>query len=246
MISRIVEKPEDFGCVKNSVKKLLELNPNFLPTPEDQLTEYVSNTSTDPMEITAWKEIFISLALAPNFDKLKNGFSVPIEGRIRSVDAQKIYEFRKNYELQYISDVETPLKLYIDKFEEKVAKGTHTRLSKEKISNFKRYLTSIEWIKIIKLMIINRTQHPLPEDEKEVQIILKKVTFIKNSYEDFFLHIFQQGYRPNFKKKNDYNDWHFNFYFNDDNDYVLITSEDNVVFEELKRKGRCVKISGLF
>lgn len=245
MVSRIVEKPEDFGWVKDSVKKLLELNPNFLPTPEDQLTEYVSNTPTDPMEIIAWKEIFISLSLAPNFDKLKNGFAVPSEGRIRSVDAQKIYEFRKNYESQYILDVETPLKLYINKFKEKVAKRTHTRLNKEKIPDFKRYINSIEWINIIKLMIINRTLRPLPEDEKEVQIVLKKVTFIKKSYEDFFLHIFQQGYRPNIKKKNDYNDWHFNFYFTDFNDYVFITSEENVVFEELKRRGRCIKISGL-
>lgn len=127
-------------------------------------------------------------------------------------------------------------------FDIKIVKGKNTRLPKDKIADLKKYLKSNSWTNQIKLMLINRTLLPLPKVKKEIENIFEKISFFKKSYEDLLIKVFEEGYIPNMKKKNDYNDWHFNVYFNDDNDFVFITSEKNVVFKELRIKNRCKDI----
>lgn len=245
MTSRLKENPSDFNKVQDAIKKLFELNPTFLPDPEQQLAEYVSNSKIDANEYKHWKEIFYTIKIAPTVAKLETGFDYISTFTKRSVNLTRLHSFRKTYEDYYVLDMETPLKSIITDFDIKIARGKNTRLPKDKIADFKKYLKSNNWTDQIKLMLINRTLLPLPNDKKEIEKVFDKISFFRKSYEDLFIKVFEDGYIPNVKKKNDYNDWHFNVYFNDDNDYVFITSEKNVVFKELRNKNRCKDIDEL-
>lgn len=245
MTSRLKEKPADFKKVQDAIKKLFLLSPSFLPDPEQQLTEYVLNSKIAENDYKHWKEIFYTIKVATSITALETGFDDHSTQTKRSVDLTKIYTIRKEYESFYVSDMETPLKTIIPDFEIKIAKNKNTRLPKDKVYDFKKYLESSNWINQLKLMLIARTLLPLPNDATEIQNIFEKIHFFKKSYEDLFIKIFEDGYIPNMKRKNDFNDWHFNVYFNNSNDYIFITSENNVVFNELKIKDRCKDIMDL-
>jgi len=244
MTSRLKTQPNGFKKVQIALKKLMSLNPQFLPDPDQQLREYVSNSKSNKNDYKHWKEIVSSIILAPNVTKLESGFCDSLSNR-RVVNIDYLINFRKEYEEYYLSSINQVLEQIITDYNVKIDKGRNTRLPKDKISNFKKYLTSSDWIDQIKIMLVNRTEVQLPNNEVEIQIIFEKIYFLKKSYEDLFLKIFEEGYIPNKKKKNDYNDWHFNVYFNDFNDYIFITSENNVVFKELRSKNRCINFEEL-
>ena len=242
MSSRLKENPSNFSKVQKAIQRLFKLKPVFLPDPEQQLTEYVSNSTTDINQYFHWEEIFYTIKVAPNLEKLKKGFDDFSTFIKRSVNITNIYSFRKNYENNYILDMERVLKSLIPNFDRKILRGKNTRLDKGKVPDFKKFLESDEWNNLIKVMLINRTLLTLPTDETKIDEIFKKIHFFKKSYEDLFIKIFEQGYIPNIKKKNDYNDWHFNVYFNENNNFIFVTSENNIVFNELKSQNRCKDI----
>ena len=242
MASRLKEKPLDFSRVQQALKKLFDLNPSFLPDPELQLTEYVLDTKLDPKDYGPWREILYTIKVAPDVTALESGFDDLTTLTRRSVNISQIHSFRKKYETYYISDIETPLKLIIPGFSARIAKGKHTRLQKGRIADFEKYLLSPNWTAQIKIMLINRTLLPLPIEQVKIDKIFERIRYFKKAYENLFLKIFQEGYIPNMKKKNDYNDWHFNVYFHNANDFIFVTSESNVLFKELLENKRCIKI----
>jgi hypothetical protein len=245
MTSRLKKKPSDFAMVKRTIGKLLKLNPIFLPDPEQQLTEYVLNTKVDENEYRHWKEIFYTISIAPSVEILETGFDDLITFTRRAVNLTHIYSFRKTYEEYYVLDMETPLKSIVENFDIKILKRKNIRLSKDRNEDFKKYLGSTNWTDQLKLMLVNRTLQPLPNSKSEMDSIFEKIYYFRKSYEDLFVKIFEEGYIPNIKKKNDYNDWHFNVYFNIGNDFYLVTSERNVVFKELTNKSRCLDLGQL-
>jgi hypothetical protein len=245
MTSRLVECPLDFIKVKSAIIRLLKLNPTFLPDPEQQLSEYILDSKLDNNDYKNWKEIFISTSLAQSVDDLKTGINDFFSNIRTSVDINKIHTFRKSYENTYVSDMQNLLQSIVEDFNIKIGKNKNTRLPKNKTEDFMKYLCSPVWINQMKLMLENRTGIPLPNDENKVEIILKKASFFIKSYERLIIKIFRDGYVPNIKKKNDYNDLHFNIYFNEDNSFVFITSENNIVFEQLRNNRRCINLQEL-
>lgn len=245
MASRLEEAPNDFSKVQKAIQKLFKLKPIFLPDPEQQLAEYISNSATDIKKYSHWEKIFYAIKIAPNLDQLKKGFNDYSTFIKMSVNITNIHSLRSNYENNYVSDMENVLKSIVPSFNKKIQKGKNTRLDKSKIPDFKKFLELGSWNNLVKVMLVNRTLLELPTNEIKLNEIFKKIYFFKKSYEDLFIKIFEQGYIPNIKKKNDYNDWHFNVYFNDSNNYIFVTSEKNTVFNELRAKNRVIDIIGL-
>jgi len=245
MGSRLKKTSSDFKKVQTSIRNLITLNPVFLPDPELQLVEYVLNLTISENEYRHWKETFYTIKVAPNVTELELGFDDLSTHTRRAVNLEHLHIFRNNYESCYVTDMEIPLKTIIENYDKKIAKRKSTRITKERIADFKKYLTSNNWTNQIKLILINRTDLPLPIDDAEIEELFKKIYFFRKAYEALFLKIFEEGYVPNAKKKNDYNDLHFNVYFHDMNDFIFITSENNIVFQELERKGRRKDITDL-
>lgn len=245
MTSRLKENPSDFKKVQKAIQKLYELKPIFLPNPEQQLGEYILDFKIDKKYFNQWNEVFYSIKIAKNLNELETGFDDLVSHTRRSVNITHIFNFRKEYEALYISDMQIPLKAIIPNFDLKVSVKKNTRLDKTKIVEFEKYLKSKNWSNLIKLMLLERTLLPLPTEQKDIDIIFGKIKYFKNAYENLLRKIFTEGLLPNLKRKNDYNDWHFMVYFNDDNDFVFITSENNALFKGLKDDSRLMSIHDL-
>jgi predicted nucleic acid-binding protein len=240
MTSRLKEKPHDFEKVQNAIKKLMALKPIFLPDPEQQLVEYVSSAKVDAGH---WKDVLESVAVAPSVTALELGF-IDDKGLERKVNTSLIYSVRKEYEEQYVGDMKRSLVSIVKGYEAKISRGKIPKLSKDDFEEFNKFLNSESWANLLKIMLVNRTQLVLPEEGK-LSIVFEKIYFFKKAYEALLLRILENGYIPSIKKKNDYNDFHFNVYFNKLNDYVFVTAESNTVFDELDKFGRLISIDKL-
>lgn len=239
--SHLKEQQKDFTTIQNGVRKLFELYPVFLPDPETLFTEYITNikTNSNHKSITDSQKIFTAIKLAPNIQQLEKGFAA--NNNCYKVDLNTIKNCRDSYENQYTDDIRNFVLTAIPNFDTKRLKGKHTRLSKTELCNFNDYLNSGNWINWIKYMLAYRGQAKFNNANTS---ILTKIDFFEKSYKKLLIHTFQQGYQPQ-NNKNDYNDLHFNVYFNNYNDYVFITSENNVIFDELKNHNRCMKLKEL-
>lgn len=236
MTSRLKTNPKDFLKVQNAVKKLFLLDPIFLPDQEQQLIEYIETNKNKGYDLKSWRDIFETIKIAPSITKLESGFNEFSTMTVRSVNVNRISLLRDEYEKNYVSDMTNHLKRIIPDYEFKITKGKSIRLPKDKVDDFKQFLNSSIWLELFKFLLISKTRLPLPSNTTD---IFEKIHFFKKSYENLLLKIVENGYIPNMKKKNDYNDCHFNVYFNNDNNFIFITSESNVVFDELKIKNRC-------
>jgi hypothetical protein len=232
LLSHLKEQPKDFTTIQNGVRNLLELKPVFLPDPETVFTEYITNIKTNSTHksITDSQKVFTAIELASDIQQLES-----------KVDLTTIKNYRDNYENQYTDDIKNFVLSAIPNFDAKRLKGKNTRLSKAELNNFSNYLNSNSWSNWMKYMLAYRGQAKLNGEDASP---LDKIDFFEKSYKKLLIHTFQQGYQPQ-NNKNDYNDLHFNVYFNNSNDYVFITSENNVVFDELKNSNRCMNLKEL-
>ncbi|WP_201986006.1 hypothetical protein [Hymenobacter rubidus] len=245
MTSRLKENPLDFIKVQNAIKKLMALNPIFLPDPEQQLIEYISGAKVEDSQYVHWKDVFESISAAPSVTALEIGFDDHASLKRRQVSLAKIHSFRQEYESQYVNDMKESLVTVVKGYEAKISKGKIPKLSKSEFEEFDKFLVSDSWINLMKIMLVNRTQLPLPVEEAKLNLVFAKIEFLKKSYEYLLRRILENGYIPSIKKKNDYNDFHFNVYFNKLNDYIFVTAESNPVFSELNARGRLVAIDKL-
>jgi hypothetical protein len=236
MSSRLISTPNDFNKVQNSLKKMFCLCPKFLPDPEQMFNEYMTNHYICEQNYAHWEKISELIKDATSISALQNSFP-----NGNGVNLKKISRFRDEYEKQYIEDMKNYVLIAIPNFDERRLKGSNTRLSKNELVKINNCLNSTNWINSLKLMLVERGQAKLDAIETT---LLNKIYFFEKSYKKLLSHTFQQGYQPQ-NNKNDYNDLHFNVYFNNDNDYIFITSENNVVFDELKNSNRCITLKNL-
>lgn len=246
MASRIEdEKKGGFKKVKDALKKLMHLNPSFLLDPDEQLMNYYSSNINISTNTVLWRNIIETIVKAKSKEQLLQGYVDMPTKTIRTVYSKRISDFRENYERNYINDMNLHVTRLIPGFAKKVSRQKVTRLPKIEKEVFKNYIQSENWNVNFYNGLASRVGYNLQLENNCYENLKEKLHFFKSSYEALLNRIFINGYIPNWGKKNDYNDLHFNVYFHDNNDFVFITSENNVVFEELKKNGRLKNINEL-
>jgi hypothetical protein len=241
--SRIKNKFDDFTLIKKILTNLFLLNPIFLNDPEEQLREYFCNIALDIN--WKWKEVLYSIKTANSVLEIENGFIDIINQTKRHVDLSYFAKAREDYEILYVQEIMSAIQKIIPEFTRKISKNKNTRLSKDNKKEFDNFLNSVNWSKLFEYILLQRANYPFPNNTKSKELILEKAYYFKIGYENLLKKIFYDGYIPNANKKNDYNDLHFTIYINKYNEYIFITNEDNAIFNQLRKDGKCMNIEVL-
>ncbi len=226
LASRIHDEPQWFDRVKNSIKAVLEMKAECLPDPESLMEEIVKDLRMPYAKHNHWRDVIYTISCATDRKSLINGFDDYGTCTRRQVYINFISNFRINYENFYIDSLLEVTKNLNPKYEYQIRKGKQTKFSKHEQNQLNQFLSSAEWERIFLDMIAYRSKSSLPVDRGARKIILRRINFFKQAYEYLLRNIFCDGYQPNMKKKNDFNDIHLFLYLDDFNTNVLVSSEN--------------------
>lgn len=224
---------ENFQNYQKAFKAILEICGTALPDPDNFIRKYLfHNDSCAGLDPNETIRICQLIADAKSYDILMKGQNVLWYG-IPSIVAYKghqAYDFRNNYEKNYINDMlnHVVLNLIPDYFEKKITGN----LPKIDDSDFRKkvlnYIDSKGFSDLIYNGIALRAGVFLLKESNTIwdQNVIEKLQAFTNAYKWIIKKIVEAGYNVE-KKKNDFNDINFLLYLADP-DLIFITCDNGI------------------
>lgn len=225
LVSRIKDQPEYFDIVKKGIQSVLDMRAVCLPGPELRMAEIIADNHIQHSMYKSWAEMMYTIARATDRASLIKGFDDFTTLTRRQMLEEWMSSFREDYEKSYIDTLLRVAKQINPKYEKQLQKKKTTKISRPEQDALNQFLNSSKWESEVLAVIAHRSKIPLPTDRAALCIVLHKIKYFKQGYENLIRRVFCDGYQPDMKKKNDYNDMHLFLYLDDFYPHVLVTSE---------------------
>jgi hypothetical protein len=238
--SRLEREPAMFASLKHACQILIDFKAYPLPDPDRKIFESLYGEKIPTHDLKLWEDYLYTISKAPDIKSLENGFEDYETFTKRWVNLKVTSEFRDQFEKDFINDL-YKITVYLNPtFEKKLLANKNTRLNKEGRDSLDIFLNSKEWDNIFLSSLLYKIPPELLSGKNKLNYIWYKDIHYFTTYETLLKSIFFDGYIANIKKKNDRNDLDFLIYLNSDITNVLVSEDQNKMFQEARADNRCI------